>query len=75
MKTIKIGRFPGRISNYAVEDSITVNQALGLAGIDVMPEQETKMNGETVNGETVNGDELVENGSTIIVTKRIKGNK
>lgn len=70
MKTIKIGRFPGRISNYAVEDSTTVNQALGLAGIDVMPEQETKMNGEAVNG-----DELVENNSTIVVAKRIKGNK
>lgn len=70
MKIIKIGRFPGRISNYTVEDSTTVNQALGLAGIDVMPEQETKMNGETVNG-----DELVENDSTIIVAKRIKGNK
>ena len=68
MTTLKIGKFPGRLSEFAVENGTTVAQALELAGIEVGVEQEIKLDGETVSTADV-----VDNGAVLLVTQRIKG--
>lgn len=70
MMTVKIGMFPGRINEYAIENGTTVAEALELAGIEVTSEQEIKFDGRSMSG----NDVLTKDG-TLIVTKRIKGNK
>lgn len=70
MLTLKIGRFPGRINEYAVENGITVADALRMAEIEVDSESDVKFNTNRVT----TSDTIDENG-TLIVTKRIKGNR
>ena len=65
MTEMKIGTFPGRLENYAVEDNTTVRQALEMAGITV---------GE-LDGEAVSLDAVVNGGRMLLVTKRLKGAK
>lgn len=67
MNTMKIGTFPGRLEEYAVEDGTTVRQALELAGIEVTEEQEVKMDGTPVSMDDV------ASGNMLLVTKRLKG--
>ena len=70
MLTLKIGRFPGRIESYVCEDGITVADALKMAEIEVNNESEIKFNSAVATlDETINED------GTLIVTKRIKGNR
>lgn len=70
MTEMKIGTFPGRLENYAVEDNTTVRQALEMAGITVGEEQEVKLDGEAVSL-----DAVVSGGRMLLVTKRLKGAK
>ena len=70
MKMLKIGSFPGRLNDYAIEAGTTVKQALEMAGISVTDEQEIKLDDRTVTP-----SDAVDNGNMLIVTKRIKGNK
>ena len=69
MMTLKIGVFPGRVEEFAVEDGTTVGRALDMAGIEVGAEQEVKADGNVVNieGEIPSGTKM------LLVTKRIKG--
>lgn len=67
MNTMKIGTFPGRLEEYAVEDGTTVRQALELAGIEVTEEQEVKMDGTPVTMDDT------ASGNMLLVTKRLKG--
>lgn len=68
MTTLKIGKFPGRLNEFAVEEGTTVAQALELAGIAVEAEQEIKLDDEVVST-----SDKVDGGAILIVTKRIKG--
>lgn len=68
MTKLQIGTFPGRINDYMVEDGTTVREALALADITVGEEQEIKLDGEVVDANST-----VDNGSLLLVTKRIKG--
>lgn len=70
MTEMKIGTFPGRLENYAVEDNTTVRQALEMVGITVGEEQEVKLDGEAVSL-----DAVVNGGRMLLVTKRLKGAK
>lgn len=67
--TIKAGRFPGRIDEYAVEVGTTVAEVLAMAGIETGTDAEIKLNGETVAA-----DEVVKGNDIVLVTKKIKGN-
>lgn len=69
MMTLKIGVFPGRVEEFAVEDGTTVNEALSMADIEVGAEQEIKADGNVVDlGQVVpSGTKM------LLVTKRIKG--
>lgn len=70
MNTIKVGSFPGRISEYAVEFGTTVEQALALAGITTTSDSAVK-----VNGIEYGMTSIVQDGDVVLVTKKIKGNK
>lgn len=70
MTTIKIGTFPGRVEEFALESTTTVSQALEIANIELSDEQQVKLDDMVVNGDTAIG-----NASTLLVTKRLKGNK
>ena len=71
MMTLKIGVFPGRVDEFAVEDGTTVNEALSMADIEVGAEQEIK-----ADGKVVGFDDVIPSGTKmLLVTKRIKGAK
>lgn len=67
MTTIKIGKFPGEINEFVLEEGTTVKEALKMAHIEVEREQEVKMDGAVVDMDSV------ANGSMLLVTKRLKG--
>ena len=69
--TLKIGVFPGRVEEFAVEDGTTVNEALSMADIEVGAEQEVKANGNVVDL----GQAVPSGTKMLLVTKRIKGAK
>lgn len=69
MTTIQIGRFPGKLENYILDENTTINDALNAADIRIGDEQEVKLDGEVVNLNDAIGD-----GKLLVVTKRIKGN-
>ena len=69
MLTIKVGVFPGKVEEFAVEDGTTVREALDLAGISVGAEQEIKVDGVA----TDYNSEIPSTASMVLVTKRIKG--
>lgn len=64
----KIGVMPGRITEFALEEGVSLSDALTLAELD-RNGYEVRINGTTVTGEsTLNGD------GTILLVKQIKGN-
>ena len=69
MKTIKCGTVPGRLAEYAAEDGWTVGDVLGLA--------EIQLDGRSVmlNGSATTMDVIPNDGDTIAVTQKIKGNR
>ena len=69
--TLKIGVFPGRVDEFAVEDGTTVNEALSMADIEVGAEQEVKADGNVVDL----GQAVPSGTKMLLVTKRIKGAK
>lgn len=69
MMTLKIGKFPGRLDDYAIQSGTTVREALKMAGISVGDEMEIKLDGEVVHP-----DDPIEGGNMLIVAQRIKGN-
>ena len=69
MLKIKVGVFPGKVEEFAVEDGTTVREALDLAGISVGAEQEVKVDGVA----TDYNSEIPSTASMVLVTKRIKG--
>ena len=69
MMTLKIGVFPGRVEEFAVEDGTTVNEALSMADIEGGAEQEVKIDGVA----TDYNSEIPSTPSMVLVTKRIKG--
>lgn len=71
MMTLKIGVFPGRVDEFAVEDGTTVNEALSMADIEVGAEQEVKADGNVVDL----GQAVPSGTKMLLVTKRIKGAK
>lgn len=67
--TVRVGKMPGAISEYAVEDSATFNDVLALANLD--------SNGFEVKADGTKVTDLNESiGSTslIILAKQVKGN-
>ena len=71
MMTLKIGVFPGRVEEFAVEEGTTVDRALDMAGIEVGAEQEVK-----ADGTVIDFDAAIPSGTKmVLVTKRIKGAK
>ena len=69
MLKIKVGVFPGKVEEFAVEDGTTVREALDLAGISVGAEQEVKVDGVVADYNS----EIPSTASMVLVTKRIKG--
>lgn len=69
MMTLKIGVFPGRVEEFAVENGTSVSEALDMAGIEVGAEQEVK-----ADGTVIGIDETIPSSTKmLLVTKRIKG--
>lgn len=71
MMTLKIGVFPGRVDEFAVEDGTAVEEALNMADIEVGAEQEVKADGTVVDL----GQVIPSGTKMLLVTKRIKGAK
>ena len=70
MIEVKIGVFPGKINTYTLEEGITVEEALKIAGLSVGAEQECKLDDEVVDMDY----ELDEEAKMLLITKRMKGN-
>lgn len=69
MTTIKIGKFPGEIKEYVLEDNTTVKEAFAVAGIkEIGAETEVKMDGNVVGM-----DETIGGAGMLLLTKRLKG--
>lgn len=66
--TVKVGKLPGRIVEVAVEDDATVSVALSVAELDSTG-YEIRLNGSPVDLDT-----YIEDGDTILLVKKIKGN-
>jgi putative ubiquitin-RnfH superfamily antitoxin RatB of RatAB toxin-antitoxin module len=67
--TVKVGVFPGKVTEYAVEVGTTVADVLAMAGLEQSAEQDIKVNDEVVNYSfKVQPDTEV-----IVLAKRIKG--
>jgi hypothetical protein len=69
MITVKVGQVPGRIQEVALNERSTVRQALQIAGISVGDGYTV-----TINGANASMESTVCANSTILVTRRIKGN-
>jgi hypothetical protein len=68
MKSVQVGRFPGRLDCYAVEEGTTVGEVLELAGLTVDSETEIKVDGEVAS---VN-DKIDEYTDLIVLAKKLK---
>lgn len=66
--TVKTGRLPGRISEIAVEDGASVAEVLAIAELDSTG-YEVRVNGAPCDLETG-----IEDGDTVLLVKKIKGN-
>lgn len=66
--TVKVGVMPGQISEYALESGATVAQALETAGLDSTGYD------IRVNGAAASLDNVLADGSIVLLVKKIKGN-
>jgi len=67
--TVKVGKLPGRINDYALEANSDVQDALNAAELDAEG-YEVRVDGELV----ANLDTTVQDGSSVFLSRRIKGN-
>jgi sulfur carrier protein ThiS len=65
---VRIGRLPGRISEIALNGDRTVAAALEAAELD-SEGYELRVNGQTADVETT-----LQDGDTVLLVKKIKGN-
>ena len=68
MKTLKIGIMPGKLSEIVIENNTTALDAFKIADIDVTGYE------IRLDGALIEGSDIVDNGSLLLGTKRIKGN-
>lgn len=66
---VKVGRFPGEVKEYGLEENSTVSTALEIAQLSLDSGSAVQVNGEPANLSTVLYD-----GDMVRVTKQIKGN-
>ena len=69
VKTVRIGQMPGRINEYAVNENMTITEALSIAGLDVNG-YEVKVDGSKVTDMNA----LVGSANLILLAKQVKGN-
>lgn len=69
MNTVKIGVMPGILSEYALEGTTTVSQALEVAGLNA-DGFEVKADGSTVT----DMEQAIGAANVILLTKKVKGN-
>lgn len=69
MITVKIGKLPGRVSEYTLDEGSTIGQALLLAEIEQAIGEEIRLNGVMVTPSKSLGD-----GDVIHLVKQVKGN-
>lgn len=67
--TVKVGVFPGKVTEFAVEVGSTVADALALAGLEQSTEQDIKVNDEVVSATF----RIQPDTEVIVLAKRIKG--
>lgn len=66
--TVKVGRLPGRIVEIALNGERTVSAALAAAELDATG-YETRVNGAVAAPEST-----LQDGDTVLLVKKIKGN-
>lgn len=71
MKTVKVGRMPGKINEYVLNDGATVADALALAEITAGANDEVRVGTDKVTN--LDGHTL-SNGDIVIVAEMVKGN-
>ena len=69
MMNIKVGMLPGRIQEFALEDGITVSQALEIAELN-SEGYEIRVDSNVVNNDYV----LSSSDKVVLLVKKIKGN-
>lgn len=68
--TVKIGKMPGQVQEYAVLPGTSVKEAISLAGLDAEG-YEVKVDGQTVNPEEASVEDTT---NLILLTQQVKGN-
>ena len=68
-KTIRVGKMPGRINEYAVAEGTTVRDLLVLAELDSSG-YDIKVDGETGSLDSI----VTESTNLILLAKQVKGN-
>lgn len=69
MHTIKVGVLPGAVQEFALEDEMTVEEVLDMAGLDSAG-YDIRLDGSTVELDDTVGSEA----SVLVLVKKIKGN-
>ena len=67
MKTLRVGKFPGRIDEVMVEDNATVAEVLEVAELDAGGYE------IQLDGNVVQQDKVVGEGKLLILAKQVKG--
>ena len=67
MKTLKVGKFPGMINEFAVESNSTVGEVLEMADLDSTG-YEIQLDGNVVDTSAVVGE-----ANLLVLAKQVKG--
>lgn len=67
---LKVGKMPGVITNVMTEDGTSAKDAFELAGMEIEEGYEIRYNGNTIEE-----DEVVDEDGTLLLVKKVKGNK
>ena len=67
MKTLRVGKFPGRIDEVMVEDNATVAEVLEVAELDAGGYE------IQLDGNVVQQDKAIGEGKLLILAKQVKG--
>jgi hypothetical protein len=68
MLTVKVGKIPGRIKEYVLDDGASVQSALEQAGMDPTG-WGVRLNGQQVTGL---GSSYLKDGDTVILAQKVK---